>query len=104
LCGALDVRPPCPEDLVGALVALPLPDDGTPPPIITNGIDPLQAALYDRFGIEVLVASLPAPPHRLLRVTAHLYNDAADYERLARALGELGAAGGSVARGRTPVA
>ena len=104
LCAALGVAPPCPDDLVGALVALPLPDDGTPPPIMTSGIDPLQAALYDRYGIEMLVASLPTPPHRWLRVTAHLYNDADDYERLARALGELGAAGATVAPGRTPVA
>jgi isopenicillin-N epimerase len=104
LCDALGVAPPCPDDLVGALVSIPLPDDGTAPPIITAGIDPLQATLYDRFGIEALVASLPVPPHRLLRVTAHVYNDADDYERLARALGELGAAGGTVARGRAPVA
>jgi isopenicillin-N epimerase len=89
LCGALGVAAPCPDDLVGALVAVPLPDDGTPPPIITAGIDPMQAALYERFRIEALVASLPVPPHRLLRVTAHLYNDADDYERLVRALAEL---------------
>jgi isopenicillin-N epimerase len=102
LCAALGVAAPYPDDLVGALVAIPLPDVGGPPPIITSGLDPLQSALYDRYGIEMLVASLPTPPHRWLRVTAHLYNDADDYERLARGLDELGA--GAVARGRPPVA
>jgi isopenicillin-N epimerase len=89
LSAALDVAAPCPDELVGALVSLPLPETDGPPPIITNGLDPLQAALADRFGIEVLVASLPVPPHRWLRVTAHLYNVAGDYERLVHALASL---------------
>ena len=102
LCDVLQVAPPCPDDVVGALVALPLPDAGGPPPIIVNALDPLQSALYDRYRIEAVVLSLPTPPHRWLRVSAHLYNDADDYERLARALVELGA--GAVARGPSPVA
>jgi isopenicillin-N epimerase len=89
LCDVLGVPAPCPDDLVGALVAVPLPDAGGPPPIITNGLDPLQSALFDRHRIEVLVSALPVPPHRLLRVTAHLYNDEQDYETLVRALREL---------------
>ena len=102
LRAVLGVAPPCTDDLVGTMIALPLPEAGGPPPIVTNGIDPLQAALYDRRRIEALVASLPVPPHRWLRVTAHLYNDAADYERLADALDELGAGAGPVAGGRRP--
>ncbi len=86
---------------MGALVAIPLPDTGTPPTFM-NALDPLQVALYDRYRIEAVVLSLPTPPHRWLRVSAHLYNDADDYERLARALDELGAA--AVAPGRPPVA
>src|SRR5262249_36240340 len=34
LCAALGVAPPCPDDLVAALVAIPLPETGGPPPII----------------------------------------------------------------------
>jgi selenocysteine lyase/cysteine desulfurase len=37
----------------------------------------------------VLVSALPVPPHRMLRVTAHLYNDEDDYETLVRALRAL---------------
>jgi isopenicillin-N epimerase len=89
ICDVLGVPAPCPDDLVGALVAVPLPESGGPPPIITNGLDPLQSALFDRHRIEVLVSALPVPPHRMLRVTAHLYNDEQDYERLVRALRAL---------------
>ncbi len=89
LCDALGVPAPCPDELVGALVAVPLPETGGPPPIITNGLDPLQSALFDGHRIEVLVSALPVPPHRMLRVTAHLYNDEQDYETLVRALRTL---------------
>ena len=86
ICDALGVPAPCPDELVGALVAVPLPETNGPPAIITNGLDPLQSALFDHHRIEVLVSALPVPPHRLLRVTAHLYNDERDYETLVRAL------------------
>jgi isopenicillin-N epimerase len=88
LCAALGVAPPCPDDLVGSLVAVPLPDGDVPIPF-SGGFDPLQTALYDRFRIEALVTAMPTPPRRWLRVTAHLYNDFADYERLVDALGAL---------------
>ena len=51
--------------------------------------DPLQTALFDRFGLELPVFTWPALACRILRVSAQLYNGAADYERLAGALGEL---------------
>jgi isopenicillin-N epimerase len=48
--------------------------------------DPLHAALFDRFGLELLVFTWPAFSTRILRVSAQIYNTAADYERLAEAL------------------
>jgi len=86
LCHVLGVAPPAPEELVAALVAIPLPDREAPPVGMLDLADPLQLELSTRFGIEVLVAPLPAAPRRVLRFTAHLYNDDADYERLAKAL------------------
>ncbi len=83
LGAALGVAPPCPDEMVGALAALPLPEGGPPAP---PAPDPLQDALLERFRIEVPVIAWPAPPRRLLRVSAQLYNDAADYRRLAAAL------------------
>ena len=86
LCAAVGTRPPCPDDLVAALVAVPIPDGDAPPPGTTGADAGLQAVLHDRFTIEVLVAPFPAPPRRLLRFTAHAYNDARDYARLVDAV------------------
>ena len=42
--------------------------------------------------IEVPLPPWPAPPKRLLRISAALYNRREEYEQLASALGELGLA------------
>jgi isopenicillin-N epimerase len=80
---ALSVEPPTPDDMIGALAALPLPDG----PSVA-----LQETLLARFGIEVPIIPWPLPPGRLVRVSCQLYNTRAQYERLATALGELGLA------------
>jgi isopenicillin-N epimerase len=87
---ALGVAPPCPDAMVGALVALPLPDGAKPRP---PARDPLQVALFERFAIEVPVIAWPASPRRLLRVSCQIYNTLEQYERLAAALGPLLGAG-----------
>lgn len=84
---ALGVAPPCPEEMIGSLAAVPLPS--APPVTGPRGADPVQAALFERFGIEVLAFTWPAFATRILRVSAQLYNTAADYERLAEALADL---------------
>ena len=85
LCERLGIPEPCPEDMLGSMASVPLPDSGAPvrPPLF---IDPLQDALLDRFGIEVPVIPWPARPRRLIRVSAQLYNRVEQYERLADAL------------------
>jgi isopenicillin-N epimerase len=85
LCEVTGTAPPCPDEMIGSIASVPLPDG------VTSGIgwrrpDPLQARLYDRWGIEVPVMSWPAPPRRLIRISAQLYNDGAHYARLAEAL------------------
>ena len=90
LCAALGIPPPAPDSMIGSLASLPLPaspDGAERRPI--GGDEPLQEELLARFAIEVPVFSWPAPPHRVLRVSAQLYNDPAQYERLAAALREL---------------
>ncbi|MGH7358564.1 MAG: aminotransferase class V-fold PLP-dependent enzyme, partial [Candidatus Rokuibacteriota bacterium] len=85
LCAALDVPPPAPDSMIGSLAAVPVPwdfgyvpKDGEP--------DPLHTVLFDRFGLELPVFTWPALSVRILRVSAQLYNTAADYDRLAGAL------------------
>lgn len=75
LCSALGIDPPAPGEMLGAMAAVPLPDG-------TEG-DKLQDALLFEHHIEVPVMPWPRP---LLRISAQLYNEPADYERLAEAL------------------
>jgi isopenicillin-N epimerase len=87
LCQALRIESPCPDELIGSLASFPLPDsaDATPPasPLYA---DPLQDELRDRFGIEVPIIPWPAPPKRVLRISAQLYNSLPQYQQLAAAL------------------
>jgi isopenicillin-N epimerase len=94
LASALDVELPCPDEMIGAMASLRLPERlcraGEEAKAAVVPFDPLQEALFTRFGIEVPVFPFPAPPHKLLRVSTPAYVTPADVERLAAALGELG--------------
>ena len=94
LCGALEISLPSPDDMIGTLAAVPLPDM-TADDIakISNGLDPLRGKLLHEHGIEVPVFPWPAPPKRWLRVSAQLYNSLPQYEKLAAVLKNLFPAG-----------
>ena len=94
LCEALRIPPPCPEEMIGALASLPMPDAPEAPPSTSPlYLDPLQDRLLERHGIEVPFIPWPAWPKRLLRISAQLYNALPQYKRLATALtAELAAA------------
>ena len=83
LCARLGIDPPAPDDMIGSMATLPLPGD--PPDEL---IDPLTAALRERWAIEVPVFGGTAPRQRLVRISAQRYNQPAQYERLADALDE----------------
>ncbi len=88
LIDALGIPVPAPADMIGAIASLPIPPADNAGAAI---FDPLMEVLRDTHGIEVPVFTWPAPPNRLLRISAHLYNQPDDYERLAKALvAELG--------------
>jgi isopenicillin-N epimerase len=90
LCAALRMAPPCPEPMIGALAAIPLPDgESTGPPKSPLYLDPLQEELLGKFRIEVPVIPWPRPPARVLRISAQVYNAREQYEALAQALKEL---------------
>jgi isopenicillin-N epimerase len=84
LCAALDVPPPCPDEMMGSLATVQLPDGDRPRSPL--GLDPLQDALLDRFGIEVPIFPWPRAPARLMRVSAQLYNAPAQYQYLGQCL------------------
>jgi isopenicillin-N epimerase len=75
LLGRLGVAAPCPEPMLGAMASIPIgPGDSVA----------LHDRLLDRHGIEVPV--FPWRGQRMVRVSAQLYNELSDSERLAQAL------------------
>jgi isopenicillin-N epimerase len=87
LCASLGIAEPCPEEFIGSLAAVPIPDA---PPGATARLPfneyPLQDVLREKYRIEVPLISWPAPPKRLLRISAQVYNSLPQYECLANAL------------------
>ena len=49
-------------------------------------MDPLQEKLLWVYSIEVPIIPWPAPPKRILRISAQLYNREPQYTRLSKAL------------------
>lgn len=85
LCRTLDIDRPAPDEMLGAMAAVPLPDGtSTTAPALYG--DPLQDRLLFEHNIEVPIVPWPRPPKRLLRISAQVYNELAEYERLAVAL------------------
>lgn len=76
---------PAPDGMIGAMAAMPLPDgDQSEAPSLYG--DPLQDRLLFEHNIEVPIVPWPAPPKRVLRVSAQLYNTIGEYEKLRDAL------------------
>jgi selenocysteine lyase/cysteine desulfurase len=75
----------------GPLGGAPLADQFSP-----LDTDPLQAVLYERFGVEVPIvgwpvpaAAHPGPATRMIRISMALHNDIDDVEQLVTALKTL---------------
>lgn len=77
LCEMLNVAPPCPEEMIGALATIPLPN---------GSYVELQDALLEKFNIEVPIVPFPQAPRRLVRISAQLYNTPEQYEYLGNSL------------------
>jgi isopenicillin-N epimerase len=87
---ALGIELPAPSEMIGSLAAVPLP------PLAHADVaarpappDPLQRALLSRHRIEAPVMPFPAPPARVLRVAAQVYNSEEQVRALAAALPAL---------------
>jgi isopenicillin-N epimerase len=85
LAPRLGVSELLPEGMLGSLAALPLPPGPPLPPPGT--FDPLYLRLGREHHIEVPVYTWAS--RRYLRISAQVYNQRADYERLAEALAAL---------------
>ena len=89
LCERLRVEPACPEELVGSMAVVALPDGFPVPPPPPLFVDPLHLRLFEEHRIEVPIVPWPKAPRRHVRVSAQLYNTHAEYQALADALDAL---------------
>lgn len=80
LCDSLGISRPAPDAMLGSMAAIPLPD---------GDAEALQDRLFHDYGIEVPIVPWPQSPKRVLRISAQVYNELSEYEKLARALREL---------------
>lgn len=86
LCTRLGFDKPAPDDMIGSIATVRLPDGPGDAVLSALDSDPIHYTLFDRHRIEVPVWPWPRPPQRALRVSAYLYNHLAEYEALASAL------------------
>jgi isopenicillin-N epimerase len=90
LCDKLGIAPPCPDQFLGSLASVPLPDSTSSKPSKSPlYLDPLQEKLMKRARIEVPIIPWPFPPKRLLRISAQLYNSLPQYHLLASELSKI---------------
>jgi len=87
ICAAIGIAPACPDEMIGSLASMILPDSVTTD-TRWRARDPIQGRLFDGWGIEVPIMRWPRPPKRLVRISAQLYNRGEQYTRLAEALGK----------------
>jgi len=102
VCRRLGVAPPVPDGMLGSMAAVLLPEDAgaaASTALSPLDVDPIQLALRERFRIQVPVLPWPTPwtpgfsadmaRRRLVRLSAQLYNDPAEYDVLAEGLAEV---------------
>ncbi|PPD42648.1 MAG: aminotransferase [Methylocystis sp.] len=82
---AWGVAPPAPEAMTGAMTLVPLP--GRSAPTTEESRAAFQAALWRDFRIACPCLMVDGRAH--LRISAQIYNDMADYERLAQAVARM---------------
>jgi isopenicillin-N epimerase len=74
---------PAPDEMVGSMASVVLPDATGPDP--GGELSPMMDELFDA-GFSTIVMNWPGWPHQMLRISAHLHNTADDYLALAAML------------------
>lgn len=87
LCATFGATPPAPDDMIGTMACVQLPDRSPAESTRTSKYhDSLQDALVNNHRVQVPIIPFPAPPTRYVRVSANIYNSMEQYEYLAAAL------------------
>lgn len=86
LCDALNIEPPCPDEMIACISTLLLPPNEHTNSVSSHEFDPLQTILREKYGIQVPVWTWESPKGRYVRISAQLYNNEEEYHYLAFAL------------------
>ena len=81
LCEALEVQPPCPEEMIGSMAVVPLPTM-----LENRDFMSIHDELFDKFSIQVQMMPWQEKPRLLVRISAQIYNTLEQYEYLAKVL------------------
>ena len=81
LCEALEVQPPCPEEMIGSMAVVPLPTT-----LENRNFMSIHDELFDKFDIQVQMIPWQEKPRLLVRISAQIYNTPEQYEYLAKVL------------------
>ncbi|MEL7034132.1 MAG: aminotransferase class V-fold PLP-dependent enzyme [Cyanobacteria bacterium J06592_8] len=79
LSDKLEVSLTCPDEMVGSMATLILPER-------VQSIPQLQEQLWNQFQIEVPIIPWENQPQKLMRISAQIYNTLSEYDKLAQAL------------------
>ena len=84
------IEPPCPDEMIGSLASIPLPDSKLEEPYHSlRYLDYWQKPLIEKHHIEVPVITWPSHPKRVVRISAQVYNSLSQYKKLGKVLKKL---------------
>lgn len=83
VCRALGIPIPCPDNVIGSMATIPLPDSPGPE---QEGMLSIQQMLWEKHKIVIPVYSYPSYPKRVIRLSVQAYNHLDQYLRLADCL------------------
>ncbi|MFQ4142828.1 aminotransferase class V-fold PLP-dependent enzyme [Chlorogloeopsis sp. ULAP02] len=84
LCEALEVLPPCPDEMIGSMAVIPMPAA-----LENRNFISVRDELFDRFNIQVQIVPWQETPKLLVRISAQIYNTIEEYEYLGRAIAQI---------------
>jgi isopenicillin-N epimerase len=84
ICDVLKVKAPCPDEMIGSMAVIPMPEV-----FDSFSHTSLRDRLFDQHGIQVQVVPWVGMHRLLLRISSQLYNSLEDYQYLAKVLTQL---------------
>jgi isopenicillin-N epimerase len=83
LCELLNLRKPCPDEMIVSMATLELPTPGNPVIIDFKSLEPLENKLFREYNLEGVLWYWGNPPRFFTRISAALYNSPEQYRYFA---------------------